>query len=122
MKSLERFSFFIPTPGQYEQIYLAKKFKKEGIAPYCNQEDFKIEKLDEIENNEVQCFSKLEKRRIEKLALKHESVKELLDEYRNTANVIHAIQKEEYDGVLKLKNITPIHEYALNAIPIKLHA
>ncbi|WP_445710413.1 glycosyltransferase [Flavobacterium sp.] len=41
-------AFFIPTPGQYEQIYLAKKFKKEGIAPYCNQEDFKVEKLDEI--------------------------------------------------------------------------
>lgn len=41
-------AFFIPTPGQYEQVYLAKKFKKEGIAPYCNQEDFKIEKLDEI--------------------------------------------------------------------------
>lgn len=38
-------AFFIPTPGQYEQEYLAKKFKEEGIAPSCNQEKFKLKKL-----------------------------------------------------------------------------
>lgn len=37
--------FFIPTPGQYEQEYLAKKFKDEGIAPSCEQENFTINKL-----------------------------------------------------------------------------
>jgi UDP-N-acetylglucosamine:LPS N-acetylglucosamine transferase len=27
-------AFFIPTPGQYEQLYLAKKLEEEGIAPF----------------------------------------------------------------------------------------
>lgn len=38
-------AFFIPTPGQYEQEYLAKKFKDEGIAPTCSQENFIAKKL-----------------------------------------------------------------------------
>jgi uncharacterized protein (TIGR00661 family) len=42
-------AFFIPTPGQYEQEYLAEKFKKEGLVPYAKQNDFKIENLMEIE-------------------------------------------------------------------------
>ncbi len=42
-------AFFIPTPGQYEQEYLAEKFKKEGLVPYAKQDDFKIENLAEIE-------------------------------------------------------------------------
>jgi hypothetical protein len=40
---------FIPTPGQYEQEYLARKMKKEGYAPYILQENFKIENLLEID-------------------------------------------------------------------------
>ena len=47
---LEKKAFFIPTPGQYEQEYLAEKFKKEGLVPYAKQDDFKIENLFEIEN------------------------------------------------------------------------
>ena len=47
---LQKKSFFIPTPGQFEQEYLAKKYKAEGLAPYANQEDFKIEDIKEIEN------------------------------------------------------------------------
>lgn len=43
-------AFFIPTPGQYEQIYLAQKLKQEGLAPYANQEEFKIENLFELNN------------------------------------------------------------------------
>lgn len=42
-------AFFIPTPGQYEQEYLAKKYKAEGIAPSCKQHKFSIDKLDKIE-------------------------------------------------------------------------
>jgi hypothetical protein len=34
-------SLFIPT-GQYEQLYLAKNYKK-GLAPYAEQDDFKID-------------------------------------------------------------------------------
>lgn len=46
---LEKKAFFIPTPGQYEQGYLAEKFKKEGLVPYAKQDDFKIEHLAAIE-------------------------------------------------------------------------
>ncbi len=47
---LEKKAFFIPTPGQYEQNYLAKKIKREAIAPYTTQDEFTIENLNEIEN------------------------------------------------------------------------
>jgi len=43
-------SFFIPTPGQTEQEYLAKRLANLNIAPYCKQNKFKIEKLKEINN------------------------------------------------------------------------
>ncbi|MFC4738705.1 glycosyltransferase [Flavobacterium ponti] len=48
LAKLNKKAFFIPTPGQYEQEYLAKKFDKEGIIPSCKQEKFKIEKLEKI--------------------------------------------------------------------------
>jgi uncharacterized protein (TIGR00661 family) len=48
LAKLEKKAFFIPTPGQFEQEYLAKKLEKEGIAPYLKQEDFTIESLDKI--------------------------------------------------------------------------
>jgi UDP-N-acetylglucosamine:LPS N-acetylglucosamine transferase len=49
LAKLEKKAFFIPTPGQYEQEYLAKKLKKEGLVPYVEQNDFRIENLEEIE-------------------------------------------------------------------------
>lgn len=42
---LQKKAFFIPTPGQTEQIYLAKRYKKINLATYCNQENFKLELL-----------------------------------------------------------------------------
>lgn len=50
LAKLNKKAFFIPTPGQYEQEYLAEKFKQEEIVPSCKQEDFTIEMLNEIEN------------------------------------------------------------------------
>ncbi|MFH4963487.1 glycosyltransferase [Gaetbulibacter sp. M235] len=47
---LEKKVFFIPTPGQNEQEYLAKRLEKLNIAPYCKQSEFTIEKLEKIEN------------------------------------------------------------------------
>jgi len=41
-------AFFIPTPGQYEQEYLAKRMKTLGIAPSCRQKNFSYEKLKEV--------------------------------------------------------------------------
>lgn len=46
---LNKKCFFIPTPGQYEQEYLAKKLKKEGLVPYARQDDFRIENLLEVD-------------------------------------------------------------------------
>ncbi|MDD5149745.1 MAG: glycosyltransferase [Flavobacterium sp.] len=50
LAKLEKKAFFIPTPGQYEQEYLAEKLEKEGLVPYSNQDDFKIEQLQKIQN------------------------------------------------------------------------
>jgi uncharacterized protein (TIGR00661 family) len=47
---LEKKAFFIPTPGQYEQIYLAQRMSELKMAPYCNQKDFTIDKLKEVVN------------------------------------------------------------------------
>ncbi len=47
---LEKKAFFIPTPGQYEQEYLAEKLKEEGCAPFASQENFKMEDILEIKN------------------------------------------------------------------------
>ena len=49
LAKLEKKAFFIPTPGQFEQEYLAKKFKKDGLVPYAKQDDFRIENLLEIQ-------------------------------------------------------------------------
>ena len=42
--------FFIPTPGQYEQEYLANHLKNKNIAPFATQKDFKIQHLKNEEN------------------------------------------------------------------------
>lgn len=50
LAKLEKKAFFIPTPGQYEQIYLAQKLEKEGIAPFALQDEFKINDLSKTVN------------------------------------------------------------------------
>ena len=42
--------FFIPTKNQSEQEYLAHYLEQKKIAPFCFEEDFKVEKLSEIKN------------------------------------------------------------------------
>ncbi|MFD2908859.1 glycosyltransferase family protein [Flavobacterium ardleyense] len=49
LAKLNKKAFFIPTPGQYEQEYLAKKYKMEGVAPRCKQENFKYTDLNKIQ-------------------------------------------------------------------------
>ncbi len=48
LTALNKKAFFIPTPGQYEQEYLAKCLKKMGIVPSCKQENFNLEKLEKV--------------------------------------------------------------------------
>ncbi len=40
--------FFIPTPGQFEQQYLAKLFQENLIVPYAKQNEFTAEKLNDL--------------------------------------------------------------------------
>lgn len=42
-------AFLIPTPGQFEQEYLAKKLKNEGSVPSCAQHKFTLDKLEKID-------------------------------------------------------------------------
>ncbi|MFB9051689.1 glycosyltransferase [Formosa undariae] len=43
-------AFFIPTPGQFEQEYLAKRLEELNLVPYCKQNDFTIDKLETIQH------------------------------------------------------------------------
>lgn len=43
---LNKKAFFIPTPGQLEQEYLANRLEFLKLAPFCNQENFKVEMLE----------------------------------------------------------------------------
>ena len=43
-------AFFIPTPGQTEQFYLAKRLCKMQVAPFCKQQNFKTENLNKVNN------------------------------------------------------------------------
>ncbi|QBZ97409.1 UDP-N-acetylglucosamine--N-acetylmuramyl-(pentapeptide) pyrophosphoryl-undecaprenol N-acetylglucosamine transferase [Flavobacterium sangjuense] len=48
LAKLQKRAFFIPTPGQFEQEYLAKRLKRNGFIPYAKQDDFIIENLLEV--------------------------------------------------------------------------
>lgn len=45
---MEKPVFFIPTPGQFEQEYLAKRLKQQGWVPSCKQHKFKEKKLRKV--------------------------------------------------------------------------
>lgn len=49
LAKLNKKAFFIPTPKQPEQGYLAKKLHDDGIAPFCHQDDFSVELLSKVE-------------------------------------------------------------------------
>jgi len=50
LSKLEKKAFLIPTPGQFEQEYLAKRFQEKGKAPFCNQNEFNIEMLESADS------------------------------------------------------------------------
>ena len=49
LAKLEKKAFFIPTPGQFEQIYLAKRLKNLQIIPSCQQDKFSLTRLNEVD-------------------------------------------------------------------------
>lgn len=52
LAKLEKKAFFIPTPGQFEQEYLAKRFHDLGLVPSCKQDEFTIEQLDAVSESD----------------------------------------------------------------------
>jgi len=52
LAKLEKQAFLIPTPGQFEQEYLARRLKKLQILPSSSQKSFNVKKLEEISDYE----------------------------------------------------------------------
>ncbi|WP_046756310.1 glycosyltransferase [Kordia jejudonensis] len=50
LAKLEKKAFFIPTPGQFEQEYLAKRLQKQQIVPMATQDEFSIDQLSSVAN------------------------------------------------------------------------
>jgi uncharacterized protein (TIGR00661 family) len=50
LQKMGKKAFFIPTPGQFEQEYLAELLDQKGIVPYATQEDFHIQMLSRVEH------------------------------------------------------------------------
>lgn len=48
LAALGKRAFFIPTPGQFEQEYLAKRLQEKGMTPYSIQNEFTAEKLNDL--------------------------------------------------------------------------
>lgn len=49
LAKLGKKAFFIPTPGQYEQEYLAKRMAELNIAPFSAQDGFKLKELERLD-------------------------------------------------------------------------
>ncbi|WP_406685637.1 glycosyltransferase [Seonamhaeicola sp. MEBiC1930] len=47
LAKLNKKAYFIPTPGQFEQEYLAKRLTKLNFVPSCNQDEFTLDKIKE---------------------------------------------------------------------------
>jgi len=45
LDALNAKAFFVPTPGQFEQQYLAERLKELGIANFSQQNDFSLKQL-----------------------------------------------------------------------------
>ncbi|WP_459211458.1 glycosyltransferase [Aquimarina rhabdastrellae] len=48
LAKLQKKAFFIPTPGQFEQEYIAKRLTEQKIVPSCKQKEFSLSQLDTI--------------------------------------------------------------------------
>ncbi|MDT0675128.1 glycosyltransferase [Autumnicola musiva] len=63
LAKLEKKAFFIPTPGQFEQEYLAERLMNLGIAPFARQDTFQLSLLKDIKNykglKNISCSNKL---------------------------------------------------------------
>ncbi|WP_136480368.1 glycosyltransferase [Cognatitamlana onchidii] len=58
LSKLNKKAFFIPTPGQFEQEYLAKRLMEMNLVPSCKQDEFTLKNLKDVENhNGLKAFN-----------------------------------------------------------------
>lgn len=50
LSAMKKKAFFIPTPGQFEQEYLAQHLEEQGLVPFATQDSFEMSMLKQIEN------------------------------------------------------------------------
>lgn len=50
LAKLNKKVFFIPTPGQFEQEYLADHLEEMGLAASCKQSEFNVNELERVDN------------------------------------------------------------------------
>ncbi|EAS20363.1 conserved hypothetical protein [Flavobacteria bacterium BBFL7] len=50
LHKLGKRAFFIPTPGQFEQEYLAQSLDDQGIVPFATQDNFEIKMLERVDS------------------------------------------------------------------------
>ena len=50
LDALNAKAFFVPTPGQFEQQYLAERLKEMGIANFARQDEFSLEQVNTSDN------------------------------------------------------------------------
>ncbi len=48
LAKLKKKAFFIPTPGQFEQEYLAQRLTTNKLVPSCNQNEFTLKKIQNL--------------------------------------------------------------------------
>lgn len=49
LQKMNKKAFFIPTPGQFEQEYLAESLDQKGIVPFSTQDKFTIDMLNQVD-------------------------------------------------------------------------
>jgi uncharacterized protein (TIGR00661 family) len=54
---LHKKAFFIPTPNQPEQEYLATYIEKQNLAPFCKEEDFNLAQLTQVKSYKGLCIN-----------------------------------------------------------------
>ncbi len=52
LAKLNKKAFFIPTPGQFEQEYLAERLNDLSLVPSCTQDEFSIDKIEVVKHFE----------------------------------------------------------------------
>ncbi len=52
LAKLNKKAFFIPTPGQFEQEYLAERLNDLSLIPSCTQDEFSIDKIEVVKHFE----------------------------------------------------------------------